>query len=146
MFVKILRREQLLQAGAVGVERGAAGGLPGGDMGLDTGDDAKCFHLEKIWLGDVEPVNGRALSCEDVGLDLKVSEQSQAFAGPLWWQDGLGLSRGARRQGNHLGSYYDSSLGEQLGQAVGMVGSRGCQRPVALCQSVCGHTCSHSGI
>lgn len=28
---------------------------------------------------------GRALPSEDIGLDLEVSEQSQAFAGPLWW-------------------------------------------------------------
>ena len=56
MFVKMLEREQLLQAGAVGVDwggEGAARGLPGGSMGLDMGDDANCFCVSADKFGKV---------------------------------------------------------------------------------------------
>lgn len=41
--MKMSGREQLLQAGAVDVEWGAARGLPGRGVGSDMGDNAKCF-------------------------------------------------------------------------------------------------------
>lgn len=53
MFVEMPRRESLLQAGAVGVDWGAAGGLPGGGLGLVTGYDAKCFCLSGDKFGKV---------------------------------------------------------------------------------------------
>ena len=34
-------------------------------------------------------MNGLALPSGDNRLDLQVSEQSRAFAGPLWWQGRL---------------------------------------------------------
>ena len=42
-------------------------------------------------------MDGHALPSEDTGLDLEVSEQSRAFAGPLWWRGRLGR-RGAGSQ------------------------------------------------
>ena len=47
------------------------------------------FVWRQTWQGGKEPVNGLALPSGDNRLDLQVSEQSRAFAGPLWWQGRL---------------------------------------------------------
>lgn len=47
------------------------------------------FVWRQTWQGGIEPVDGLALPSGDNRLDLQVSEQSRALAGPLWWKGRL---------------------------------------------------------
>lgn len=47
------------------------------------------FVWRQTWQGGIEPIDGLALPSGDNRLDLQMSEESLAFAGPLWWQGRL---------------------------------------------------------
>lgn len=80
----LLRREQLLQAGAGGIEWEVAGGLPKRGLGIDTGHNARCFCLsgDKFGQGGIEPVDSCELPGEDIGLDWKHLSRARPLQGP----------------------------------------------------------------
>lgn len=91
-------------------------------------------YLETICQGGIEPADGPEFPGEDEGPDLEVSEQNWAFAVPSggrvgWvWVGSLeaGVSPGI------TGWLKSAGTPESV---VGMVGSRGRQRPVPSCLS-----------